>query len=503
MKSRTQKAKLNMFFSLLNQAIVIICGLIVPKLMISTFGSGQYGAVTSIVTFLSYITLLEGGIGAVTRSALYKAFADKSQYEINAIITESKRMYRKIAMIFIVYILFLAVFFRQISYDSVFSFWYTFFLVIVIALSDFAEYFFGITYSLLLQSDQMNYVTVNLRSIITVLNTVLIVILIRFRCDILTVKLVSSLVYVLQPITLSLYARKRYHLSEVKTDKQFLHNKWSALGQHIAWSLHNNTDVSVLTIFKGMTYVAVYQVYNMIVNNMNNLLSAFMSGSEAVFGSMLRNNETDNLKRSFGYYETFSSLMSVCLLSVATVLIVPFVKLYTSGVTDADYINQPFATMLILAVLLQCMRTPYANIITAAGRFKETQNGAYGEAVINIIVSVILVIRLGLIGVAIGTVAATLFRQVFYVDYLSKHILYRPFALWIKRMAVNGSIFVLVYVIGNYVISFMKLSSYLRWAAAGVLITLIAGVLTLSINFMFYKKDVKEIVNRGFKRQST
>ena len=490
-----------MFFSLMNQAVAIICGLIVPKLMISAFGSGQYGAITSIATFLSYITLLEGGIGAVTRSALYKAFANKSQYEINAIMTESKRMYRKLAMVFIVYILFLAVFFRQISYDSVFSFWYTFFLVIVIAMSDCAEYFIGITYSLLLQSDQMNYVTVILRTVTTLLNTILIVILIRFHCDILTVKLFSSLVFALQPVALALYVKKRYNISDVKADKQYLENKWSALGQHIAWSLHNNTDISVLTIFKGMAYVAVYQVYSMIVNNMNNLLSAFMSGSEAVFGSMLRNNETDNLKRSFGYYETFSSLMSVCLLSVATVLIVPFVRLYTSGVTDAEYINQPFATMLILAVLLQCMRTPYANMITAAGRFRETQNGAYGEALINIVVSVILVIKMGLIGVAIGTVAATLFRQVFYVYYLSKHILYRPFALWIKRMAVNGSVYALVYVIGNYVISIMKLDSYLRWALSGVLITFIAGALTLALNFIFYNKDVRVILNRGFRRQ--
>ena len=110
MKSRTQKAKLNMFFSLQQQVIAIICGLIVPKLMIKTFGSAQNGAITAIATFLSYITLLEGGIGAVTRSALYKAFANKSQYEISAIITESKRLYRKIAMAFIVYVLVLAVF---------------------------------------------------------------------------------------------------------------------------------------------------------------------------------------------------------------------------------------------------------------------------------------------------------------------------------------------------------------------------------------------------------
>ena len=58
-KTRTQKAKLNMFFSLLQQGIAFVCGLIVPKMMLNAFGSDAYGTTASIATFLAYITLLE------------------------------------------------------------------------------------------------------------------------------------------------------------------------------------------------------------------------------------------------------------------------------------------------------------------------------------------------------------------------------------------------------------------------------------------------------------
>ena len=137
--SRTQKAKLNMAFSLLQQGIAFICGLIVPKMMLNAFGSEAYGATASIATFLAYITLLEGGVGAVTRSALYKALAGKSVEQISGVVTETKSFYRKIAIAFTLYVLVIACFYKQISHNTIFNYWYSFGLVIVIAISTFAE----------------------------------------------------------------------------------------------------------------------------------------------------------------------------------------------------------------------------------------------------------------------------------------------------------------------------------------------------------------------------
>lgn len=156
-KSRTQKAKLNIVFSLIQQGITFICGLIVPKLMLNAFGSEAYGATASIATFLSYITLLEGGVGAVTRSALYKAFASRSDEQVSAVVSETKMFYRKIAYAFTAYVIILACLYKQKSKNTVYGYWYSFCLVIVIALSTFAEYFIGISYSFLIQEDQLNY----------------------------------------------------------------------------------------------------------------------------------------------------------------------------------------------------------------------------------------------------------------------------------------------------------------------------------------------------------
>ncbi len=499
--SRTQKAKLNTVFSLLRQAVMLICGLIVPRLMLGAFGSEAYGATASISTFLAYITLLEGGIGAVTRAELYKALASKSHEKISAIVYETRRFFKKIAYVFIIYVLLLAFFFKEISGNSTFDFWFTFSLVIIISLSTFAEYFFGISYSLLLQADQLDFIQSVSRIVVTILNTIAVVILVNLGCNLLIVKLVSSIVFVLRPIFLSTYVKRRYELVPVNnTGEPVLKQKWTAVGQHIAWALHNNTDIAVLTIFKSLSLVSVYSVYNMVISKIQDLTSAFSNGMEAVFGNMLANKEMEKLQKTFGYYETIISLVSVTLFSITASLIVPFVKLYTSNVHDTEYIYPAFALTLTISSLLYCMRTPYGHMVIAAGHFKQTRIAAYGEAVVNISLSIILVIKLGLLGVAIGTVAATAFRFIYYVLYLSRNVLYRPVLLFIKRLIVNAGVFLAVYIPSYIVLNKIEISSYYQWVVAGFIVSIVAGIVTLIANFIFYKNDVKEIAKRAFHR---
>ena len=55
---RSKKAILNIISSLMLQITILICGFIVPKVIITNFGSNVNGLVSSITQFLAYITLL-------------------------------------------------------------------------------------------------------------------------------------------------------------------------------------------------------------------------------------------------------------------------------------------------------------------------------------------------------------------------------------------------------------------------------------------------------------
>lgn len=488
--TRIGRAKLSIIFALLGQFVTLVCGIIVPRLLIRAFGSEAYGATSSIAQFLAYISLLEGGIGGVARAALYKPLSENNMKTVSEIMAEIKRFFRVIGYIFAAYVIVLALSFKMVSGAEGIDWLSSAFLVIAISISIFAEYFIGISYSVLIQAAQRNYITATVNMTVKIINTILVVVLVSTGSNLIAVKFVSSCVFVTKPVALWLYVRREFALVDTpKVKTNYLKDKWAGLAQHIAYFLHSNTDIAILTLLGNLKMVAVYSVYYMVVNQMQNFCSSFMSGMEAVFGDMLARNEMNALNEAFDYYETLISVISTVLFSVTTVMIVPFVRVYTSGVTDANYIEPVFAVVLVLASYVYCLRTPYHGMTIAAGHFRQTQKAAYGEAIINIALSLILVKPLGLQGVAIGTLTATTARMLYYAMYLRIKIFNRRIVLFIKREAVNISLFGTICLIGHFICKGWTFDGYLSWMICSVIVGFLALCITVVGHLCFYRTE--------------
>ena len=204
----------------------------------------------------------------------------------------------------------------------------------------------------------------------------------------------------------------------------------------------------------------------------------------------------EGLNKVFGYYETLISVVAVTLYSATAVLIVPFVKIYTMGVTDTNYVIPEFAIMAVLAEMVYTLRTPYHYLSNAANRFKETRTAAYGEAVINILLSIALVFKFGIIGVAAATLVATAFRSVFYAVYISKHILHRRMSSYIKRNVLNGLAFAAIFMAGSRSVSLVGTENFLKWIICGLFVFVISLTISIVINMIFYREDILAILNR-------
>ncbi len=494
--NRGKNAKRNIYISLICQIMTMVCGLITPRFMLRAFGSEANGAITSITTFLGYIMLLEGGIGGVARAALYKPLAENDEKKISEIMTEMKTFFRRVGYVFTIYVLILACSFRTLSHTTVFDWSTSFFLVLIISGSTFAQYFIGISNAVLVIASQRQYINNLINLVGTILNAIVIVTLTSLGCSLITVKLVSSFVFVMKPVVLWVYVKKHYNTYPVRKTTNALKDKWTGLGQHIAYFLHSHTDVVVLTFFGDLKAVSVYGVYYMVVNSIQSITTSFSSGMEAVFGDMYAKNENETLHRTFNIYDTLVSMISIILFGTTIVLIIPFVRLYTSEITDTDYIQPLFGILLAVACLLHCLRAPYHNMIIAAGHFKQTNKASYGEAIINIVLSILLVIHFGLVGVAIGTVLATTYRFVFYAIYLSKNIMGRSVGLWIKREIINIITIIIIYYFGSIVRDQFIINNFFDWIKSGFIVAVISTSLTLFINFLFYRLEFFLLGNR-------
>lgn len=101
----------------------------------------------------------------------------------------------------------LGVFYYDIARVTVFSRPYVFGLVLVIGLTTLAKYMGGLANLTLLAADQKIYVNNVITIGITLINTLTIVILTRNACDLIWVKLGSSLIFVVRPLLYAVYVK--------------------------------------------------------------------------------------------------------------------------------------------------------------------------------------------------------------------------------------------------------------------------------------------------------
>ena len=490
---RSKNAFLNLTTSLLAKIIVILYGLIIPRLIIIKYGSDVNGLITSITQFLAYITLLESGFGPVITAALYKPIAKKDTKTIANILKFSEKFFRKISYIFIGYIVILSIVYPLII-NSSFNYLFTMSLVIIISISTFAEYYFGMAYRLYLQANQKTYIISLIQIISYIICIILMILFIKLNFEIHLVKAIGGIAFILRPILQNVYVKKKYNINLNNTDSNFtLKNKWDGLVQHIASVIHSNTDVTLLTLFSSLKEVSVYSVYSLIMTGIKSLLVQFSNSFEAGFGDMIAKGEIDNLNKKFKVYEVMYFSVVILIFSCTLILIIPFVKLYTSGVTDANYINYNFALLIVLAEYVYCLRLPYITITYAGGYFKETRKGAWIEAFSNIIISLLLIKKYGLIGVAIGTLFAMTYRAIEFMIFSSKIVLKRSCLQFIKMILYVFFSTLIVLYVNKYIT--IDVLNYFDWIRYAIVTACISGFIILIIDYLLFRKYILIIKN--------
>lgn len=500
--NRMHKAKLNMVTTLLRQLMATLCGIVIPRVMIGAFGSVAYGATTSIAQFLSYISLLEAGIGRVARGALYRPLAEGNIEQTSGVYYTVKRFFRNVGLIFLAYTVVLAIAYYDIADTQIFSRQYTFGLVIAISLSTMATYFGGITNMTLMHADQKQYLTNAIITITNLLNTLCIVCLVWMDADILTVKLVSSIIFIARPVLYAAYVKRQYKLVQVKTDDSLLSQKWTGIGQHIAYFLHTNTDVVMLTLLSDLKMVAVYSVYHLVVNSIWNIASAFSGGMEAAFGSMLAEKDHFAFVNAYRYYKFILTFVSLVLFGCTGVLIVPFIKLYMAGVTDANYIQPLFALVLVLAEAMNALSLPCSTIPTSANMLKHTKWGSYGEAIINITLSLVLIHWNPLLGVALGTFCATLFKSVYYMTYVGRNILKDNVKRILLQFFLSIGLIAAMSFLGMYATTLFNLGTYFAWFLFAIFAFMFMLLIAVGFCRLFFTNELAVFWKRKTERNS-
>lgn len=492
---KTKETILNIVFSFLLQAVTILCGLIIPRLIISTYGSETNGMVSTITQFLSYITLLETGVGGVAKASFYKPLADNDLECLNRRFGSVSSFFKRISFIFIPYAIALSIILPFVL-KTTFTFEFVASLVLVLALSIFSNYFFGLSPRLLLQSDNKTYLVAILDTLCLIANTALSFVFVKTGSSVIWVKLVSSFVFFVKPIILCVFVKTKYKLHTLTEKPEKLEGRWDGFAQHLAFFVHNNTDIVLISLFLGVKLSSVYSVYSMVITGIVSIIYVIINSFNATFGFLFSKGEKEALSGKFNQTLNICTFLTVCLFANCLILITPFIQMYTKGVNDVDYVTPLFGVLFMLAEAMYCLRAPFMNVALAAGKYKETRNGSIIEMVLNIAISLLLLKPFGLIGLAIGTLVGMTYRTVDFALYCKKNLVSYSFGDGLNRLIANclGSFLGFMIYLGLHLSFSGSLGSWVVNACACSIIVITSNAVFVCFANEQYREIVRSFV---------
>lgn len=418
------RSRKNFISAALGQMITIAIGLILPRLYITGYGSDINGLLSSVGQFLVYLSLFEAGVGAAALQALYRPVAVGDTGAICGIVAATERHYRKTGVLYFWALAAFSLVYPFLA-DSALNYWSVAAVVFLSGIGNVVVFFLQGKYRILLQAEGKNYILTNLSTIVSVVTALAKVILIRRGVAIVWILAASFLISLIQAVYILAYIRRGYPwLVAAEPDEGAVSQRNYVLLHQIADLIFRNTDVLILTVACGLKVVSVYSVYKLIITHLESVLQILSNSCSFALGQCYQVDRRAYI-RQIDVFESVYSVAAFSLFSVALHLLLPFMELYTAGVTDAAYCDPRLAALFVAIALLTAMRQPMLLTIHYAGHFRRTTPQTILESVINLAVSLAGVRLWGIYGVLLGTVAALVYRTIDVIRYSNRKLLGR------------------------------------------------------------------------------
>jgi O-antigen/teichoic acid export membrane protein len=467
----------NIISGIVLQITTAITGILLTKIYLLSFGTVINGLIISIKQFLSYFSLFEAGIGAAAIALLYKPVVQKDIAGINKILSAARKYYIKTGILFI-------------SSVILFSFLYPFFtkkevpvylsgvLVLILGLIACADFFLIGKYRILLTADNKLYILNIVQTSGILLVFIISCFLYKINSGVILIQLVPAFVYLPRYLFLFYFFNKNYKsIQFTNNDKNFkIPQSNDALIHQIISLIVYNTPFVLLTLFCALSDVSVYGIYYMIIFALQLLIGSFNTGSTARFGQLIARNNKEELFRQYNKYISlyfmFTTILYVCL----AVLLLPFIRIYTNDINDNQYVNKIYAVLFCLNSFISNIRSPAAILINGSGHFKETKYRAFTEGLIGLVISSVLIRRLGILAILTGSFCSSLYRTIDVLFYTEKRILPDSLVKTLKYLLIYSIPGIIIFVFFQKFVVYLP-NSIFDWILYAFAVTLSSFIL--------------------------
>jgi hypothetical protein len=279
-----------------------------------------------------------------------------------------------------------------------------------------------------------------------------------------------------------------------KPDNESIKDRWNVLYLQLLGSAQVSAPIIIATIFTSLYQVSVYSIYNMVIGGITGILGIFVSGLAASFGDVIAKKEQKTLQKSHQEFELFYYIVITIVYSAALLLIIPFIQLYTKGVSDVNYILPLLSYLFVLNGLLFNMKTPQGMLVISAGMYKQTKWQSTIQAALILLIALPLTPFLGLYGILIGLIFSNIYRDIDLLFFIPKHITKLNYKDTLKRMLLVLFNFIIISL--SMIFVKIKCDIFSDWILKAFIITILISIWVFITNYILDKKNIINIYIR-------
>lgn len=410
---RSEKSIKNVLITWIGLLFVSLGGFVVRIVLARVLAEEYLGLNGLFGNIISVLSLAELGVGPAITFSLYKPIAENDTKQITALMQLYRKFYIGVGTFVLVVGTTLTPFLPYLIKDMPQNISHIYFIYFLYVLNSGISYF--CSYKIVYVSANQNYYLYSLNHAIcyTCMYVVQICVLIITK-NFIVFYVVQVLTTALENLNISRIADKRYPILKsrdkyelpVETVKTIKTNVFAAIGHNIGNVVLNSTDNIIISKFVGLVETGMYSNYLLITSTINMFMNQAFSAIMSSVGN-LGVEGTEKQKEDSFYLVFFANFWLYCFAATALlVLASPFI---------AIAFGEKYVLSLSVVIIISFnfyatgMRQTCLTFKSAYGILIQDVHKAYIEAIVNLVISIIFVQKLGIFGVLLGTLLSNYF----------------------------------------------------------------------------------------------
>ena len=361
----------------------------------------------------------------------------------------------------------------------------------------------------LMEADQNAYIFTKISTVFRIIGTILILVILVVTKQYIVFLATNILLVIATNAYASHVVDQKYPYIDKKEKlpkeerSQIFGNIRNIFVKQFAGRVVDSTDNLLISSLVSTLLVGYYSNYLVVIGVFKQLTDRMMNAAMASMGNLFVTERTENkietLNRLTFIFYVFASIAAVGTFACVQ----PFITLWLG---DEYLLNYSVVAILCLLLVTEITYKPLSSAMHLSGFFEIGRNISFVSAIVNLAVSIVLGMRIGMIGIFIGTMCTYTIEIITKIHYLFK-LYFKESSLryvffWIRMLSVYIVETIIIYII-NLRLHFSALPTFLFNGFVSVLLTF--AIITLVFGrtdaYIYSKKLVMRYLKKALRKK--